>query len=163
MDNSIIIRPATSDELDALAELRWQWILENQDVPVTGREEFVRHFVVWARENTSSHRCMVMVRDEVIIGMAWLAVLPRVPSPRALHRASGDLQCVYVVPGERDGGLGGQLIDAVLDRARELGLERVTVHSSSRAVPAYSRHGFESSPLLLHATLPATTPIRDGR
>lgn len=94
---------------------------------------------------------MVLVRGQVIIGMAWLAVLARVPSPRALRRASGDLQCVYVVPGERDGGLGGQLIDAVLARARELGLERVTVHSSSRAIPAYSRHGFEASPRLLHA------------
>ncbi|MFK0288816.1 GNAT family N-acetyltransferase [Streptomyces sp. NPDC090499] len=114
MDNNVIIRPAASDELDVVAELRWQWILENQDAPVTGRAEFVQHFVRWARENTSSHRCMVMVRDEVIIGMAWLAVLPRVPSPRALQRASGDLQCVYVVPGERDGGLGGRLIDAVV-------------------------------------------------
>lgn len=157
VDNNVIIRPATSDELDAIAELRWQWILENQDVPVTGREEFMQHFVAWARGNTSSHRCMVMVRNEVIIGMAWLAVLPRVPSPRALHRASGDLQCVYVVPPERDGGLGGRLIDAVLDRARELGLERVTVHSSPRAVPAYCRHGFESSPRLLHAHVARTT------
>ncbi|MER7180174.1 GNAT family N-acetyltransferase [Streptomyces hyaluromycini] len=64
---------------------------------------------------------------------------------------------VYVVPAERDGGLGGRLIDAVLDRARELGLERVTVHSSPRAVPACSRHGFESSPRLLHAHVARTT------
>ena len=120
----------------------------------------MQHFIAWARENTSSHRCMVMVRDQVIIGMAWLAVLPRVPSPRALHRASGDLQCVYVVPGERDGGLGGRLIDAVLDRARELGLERVTVHSSPRAVPAYSRHGFNHRLACFTPTLPAPPPIR---
>ena len=158
VDDNVVIRPAAPDELDVLAELRWQWVLENQDAPVTGRAEFVRHFVTWARENTSSHRCMVVVRDDVIVGMAWLAVLPRVPSPRALHRASGDLQCVYVVPGERDGGLGGRLIGAVLDRAQELGLERVTVHSSPRAIPAYSRHGFESSPRLLHARVARTTP-----
>lgn len=111
----------------------------------------MRHFVAWARENTSSHCCTVLVREDVVVGMAWLAVLARVPSPRALQRASDDLQCVYVLPGERDGGLGGRLIDAVLDRARELGLERVTVHSSPRAIPAYCRHGFESSPRLLHA------------
>ncbi|KOU73291.1 acetyltransferase [Streptomyces sp. MMG1533] len=157
MDNDITIRPAVPHELDVVAELRWQWILESEDVPVTGHEEFVQHFVTWARENTSSHRCMVLVRGQVIIGMAWLAVLARVPSPRALQRASGDLQCVYVVPGERDGGLGGQLIDAVLARARELGLERVTVHSSSRAIPAYSRHGFEASPRLLHARVARIT------
>ncbi|WP_405845131.1 hypothetical protein [Streptomyces sp. NBC_01518] len=59
MDNNITIRPAVSDELGVVAQLRWQWVLEGQDVPVTGREEFLQHFVTWARENTSSHRCMV--------------------------------------------------------------------------------------------------------
>ncbi|KAK1177144.1 GNAT family N-acetyltransferase [Streptomyces sp. NBS 14/10] len=80
------------------------------------------------------------------------------PSPHARQRASGDLQCVYVVPGERDSGLGGRLSDAVLARARDLGLERVTVHSSPRAIPAYSRHGFEASPRLLHTHVARTTP-----
>jgi N-acetylglutamate synthase-like GNAT family acetyltransferase len=155
--DNITIRPALLDELDVVAELRWQWIAENDGVPVTQREDFVQHFVTWARENTSSHRCMVLVRGEVIIGMAWLAVIPRVPSPEALQRASGDLQCVYVIPGERDSGLGGRLIDDVLARARELGLERVTVHSSPRAIPAYSRHGFEASPRLLHAPVARAT------
>ncbi|MFF4401000.1 GNAT family N-acetyltransferase [Streptomyces sp. NPDC001480] len=149
--DDIIIRPAEPGELAAVAGLRWRWILENGGEPHTGRDESVRHFTGWARENAASHRCLVLLRGEAVIGMAWPAVLPRVPTPHALERASGDLQCVYVIPGERDDGLGGRLIDAVLDRARELGLERVTVHSSPRAVPAYARHGFEASPRLLHA------------
>ncbi|MFJ3308872.1 GNAT family N-acetyltransferase [Streptomyces sp. NPDC086549] len=153
--DTITIRPAAPDELTAVAELRWQWILENEGEPVTERDEFVRHFVAWARENGSSHRCTVLLRGETVIGMAWLAVLQRVPSPRAPLRASGDLQCVYVVPAERDGGLGGRLIDAVLTRARELGLERVTVHSSPRAIPAYARHGFAPLPSAVeHARRP---------
>ncbi|WP_199834554.1 GNAT family N-acetyltransferase [Streptomyces sp. NRRL F-5755] len=85
--------------------------------------------------------------------MAWPAATRRVPSPRAPDRASGDVQCVYVVQGERDGGLGGRLIDAVLDLAYGYGLERVTVHSSDRAVRAYARHGFGTSPRLLQADL----------
>ncbi|GGV64260.1 hypothetical protein GCM10010228_14840 [Streptomyces massasporeus] len=60
---------------------------------------------------------------------------------------------MYVVPEARDGGLGGRLVRAVLDVARELGLERVTVHSSSRAIPAYARSGFEESPRLLQARI----------
>jgi GNAT superfamily N-acetyltransferase len=154
--DDITIRPAEPAELDTVAGLRWQWVLENDGETVTTREEFVRHFVDWARENAGSHRCMVVVRDDTIIGMAWLAVLQRVPSPRALRRASGDLQCVYVVPGARDGGVGGRLVDAVLARARELGLERVTVHSSPRAIPAYARRGFASSPRLLHTQVART-------
>lgn len=156
--DDITIRPAEPAELDVVAGLRWRWILENGDQPVTTHEEFVRHFVNWAVENGSSHRCMVVVRDGVLIGMAWLTVVQRVPSPQALRRASGDLQCVYVIPGERDGGVGGRLVEAVLARAQDLGLERVTVHSSPRAVPAYARRGFASSPRLLHAPVGRTDP-----
>ncbi|WP_405993344.1 GNAT family N-acetyltransferase [Streptomyces sp. NBC_00986] len=156
--DDITIRPAEPAELDVVAGLRWRWILENGDQPVTTREEFVRHFVDWAAENGSSHRCMVVVRDGVLIGTAWPAVVQRVPGPQALRPASGDLQCVYVIPGERDGGVGGRLVEAVPARAQDLGLERVTVHSSPRAIPAYARRGFAPSPRLLHARVSRSDP-----
>jgi GNAT superfamily N-acetyltransferase len=155
---NVTVRPAEPGELATVADLRWRWILENDEASATvAREEFVRHFVAWADENASSHHCMVLVRDTEIIGMAWLAILPRVPTPHALNRASGDLQCVYVIPEERDTGLGSHLIDATLSTARALGVERVTVHSSPRAIPAYTRRGFENSPRLLHARVPGRT------
>lgn len=164
--DDITVRPAEPGELAAVAELRWQWLLESDGAApaAVDREDFVRHFVAWAGQNAASHRCMVLARDAQIagiteiIGMAWLAVVHRVPTPRALHRASGDLQCVYVVPEARDAGLGGRLITETLGRARELGLERVTVHSSPRAVPAYARQGFENSQRLLQAHVARTTP-----
>jgi hypothetical protein len=81
--NDIVIRLATDDELATVAELRWQWILENEGTPVTTHDDFVRHFVTWAQANASSHHCLMMVRDDVVLGMAWLAIVPRVPSPRA--------------------------------------------------------------------------------
>ncbi|MCC2274347.1 GNAT family N-acetyltransferase [Streptomyces sp. ET3-23] len=143
------IRPVRPGELAAVAGLRWRWVQELYGAPDAAPDEFVPRFVAWARENESSHRCMVLLRGEEVIGMAWLATAPRVPHPRAFERASGDVQCVYVVPDARDRGLGGALIEAVLAWARELGLERVTVHSNDRAVGAYSRHGFEASPRLL--------------
>ncbi|MEV5593842.1 GNAT family N-acetyltransferase [Streptomyces sp. NPDC052496] len=152
--DTIRIRPVRPDELDAVAELRWQWVQELGGAPTTTRETFRRHFAAWARENASSHQCLVLARGDTVIGMAWLAVTRRVPTPRALDRASGDVQCVYVAPHERDSGLGGQLIDALLELAHEQGLERVTVHSSARAVGAYSRHGFSTSPSLLQADVP---------
>nr|WP_297367437.1 GNAT family N-acetyltransferase [Cryobacterium sp.] len=106
----------------------------------------------WAAQFVSTHRCTVARRGRTVIGMAWLAVVPRVPSPRAPVRASGDVQCVYVVPAERDSGVGGRMLAAVLARAVEIGLEHVTVHSSPGAVTAYERAGFSASAQLLQAT-----------
>ncbi|QBS39075.1 GNAT family N-acetyltransferase [Nocardia sp. CS682] len=147
--SEIVVRPAEEDDLDAVARLRWRWVTEKRGTPEITREEFTAWFVVWAKDNDRSHRCWVVADDGVVLGMAWLAVIQRVPTPHRPERASGDLQCVYVVPERRDTGLGGRLIDAVLAEASRLGLERVTVHSSDRAINAYARHGFTVSPRLL--------------
>ncbi|MEV4504655.1 hypothetical protein [Streptomyces klenkii] len=84
--DDIACRPAQPCELAAVAELRWRWVQELYGRPDTTLDEFVPRFVTWAREAESSHRCMVMVRDDVVIGMAWLAVTQRVPHPRAFER-----------------------------------------------------------------------------
>ncbi len=144
-------RLAHPAEFEAVAGLRWRWVAEKRGLASDGRDEFVRGFAVWAQENADTHRCLVLVRDDQVIGMGFLAVTPRVPVPGDFERASGDVQCVYVIPEARDGGLGGLLIDAILRLAAELGLKRVTVHSSGRAVSAYERHGFAVSPKLLQA------------
>lgn len=147
---SIEVRPARPDDLAAAAELRWRWLQEARGTsPPMSRAEFVPRFTAWARENAATHRCTVAVRDGRVVGMAWLAVLPRVPHAASFDRACGDVQCVYVLPEERAAGLAGRMVDAILDTARDLGLERVTVHSSERAVRAYERSGFRVSPRLL--------------
>jgi GNAT superfamily N-acetyltransferase len=60
---------------------------------------------------------------------------------------------VFVTPALRNAGIGGQLIDQLVTLAREQGAEHVTVHSSSAAVTAYERAGFEHDPLMLNQLL----------
>lgn len=143
------IRGARRDELPLLADMRWRWVIDRGDEPDTTRGEFVTAFVRWARTHSETHHPLVLLLGEEVIGMAWLALQPRVPSPRSTERMVGDLQCVYVAPEHRSAGHGDRLIEAVLARARTLALEWVTVHSSERAVTAYERRGFAVSPRLL--------------
>jgi GNAT superfamily N-acetyltransferase len=154
---AISIRTAEPDDLATVADLRWQWVLENEGTPVVSHEDFLALFVEWAGAHRESHSCIVALHGETVIGMAWLAVVPRVPSSRAPARASGDVQCVYVVPAERDAGIGGRMLETVLALAFEAGLERVTVQSTPGAVTAYERAGFAASARLLQAT-PAPAP-----
>lgn len=154
--NGIEIRPAHTADLAAVAELRWHMHRERRQTAVT-LDEHVEQFVAWACAHESSHRCLVAVSAGGFIGMAWLAITPRVPTPDAFQRASGDVQSVFVRPEHRDNGVGRRLTESVLTLARELGLERVTVHSSGRAIPVYARAGFAVSPRLLQVH-----PARDG-
>jgi GNAT superfamily N-acetyltransferase len=146
--NEIEVRPATDADLPKAAGLRWQWMLESGQTPAGTEAEYVERFASWARA-TSRHECFLATRAGTVVGMAWLAVTDRVPAADAFDRRSGDLQSVYVVADERNRGVGGRLVDAVAQRARELGLQHVTVHSSNRAIPAYQRHGFQAMPKLM--------------
>lgn len=147
------VRPARDDEFEAIAGLRWRWELENYPPPAIAREAFITHFADWAREHADSHRCTVAVRDRELIGMAWLAVFERVPTPESSLRFTGDLQSVYLIPEARAGGIGSRLVTAAIEQARALDIQKITVHSSTRAIPVYARNGFEDSPKLLMADL----------
>jgi GNAT superfamily N-acetyltransferase len=110
----------------------------------------------WWAEHARSHIPFVArTSGSDVVGMAWLAVVPRVPRPGRLARLSADVQSVFVLPEQRGKGIGGALVRAVTDHALRLGAEHVAVHSSEGAVTLYERLGFASSPLLLQTPAPA--------
>jgi GNAT superfamily N-acetyltransferase len=146
----VTIREAEPADFVAVAGLRNEWKSDRPD----DEDGLVRELPLWAARHGETHTCFVAEIDGAIVGCAWLAVTPRVPASGRLDRASGDVQSVYVTPHARGRGLGAALVDAVLTRARALGLERLTVHSSGEAVGLYRRLGFASSDILLDRNLP---------
>lgn len=148
------IRRGNPADLIIAAELRWRWIVEeNRTLGTFDRSTFLDHFVAWGQAHQESHRFFLAQTGKEIVGMAWLALTHRVPSPRSLTRMSGDIQSVYVVAESRNCGIGALLLDAIVDEATELGIERLVVHSSEGAVTAYDRAGFRPSDLLRQLTL----------
>jgi GNAT superfamily N-acetyltransferase len=154
--NPSVCLAVAADLLD-VAALRWAQERGVQDVQpgqaLMDFDEFAADFVAWA-VNHPEHHCVV-ARDGAdpaggrIVGMAWLAVLPRVPSLISFDRAGGDIQCVYVSPENRNEGIGAAMIQRIVELAGQLGLMRVTVHSSGRAIPVYDRAGFSVKANLL--------------
>ena len=51
---------------------------------------------------------------------------------------------IAVVPGRRGGGLGGQLMDALLERARAEGHRSISLSAEADHTGLYERHGFEA-------------------
>lgn len=138
------VRPAGDDELGELAALRWRWVDDSSPTdPKPDLDTYRRDAVGWARAHRETHLPFAAVSADRVVGMAWLALLPRVPTPSGLDRLSGDLQSCYVIPEYRGLGLGRRLASAVLAEAAKRGLEHVTVHASPASVPMYQRAGFE--------------------
>jgi len=149
------VRLAAPHDLRAVAALRWRWVTEGRaDVPTASdRDAFVADVTAWARDHAPTHTCSVADDGCRLLGTAWLAEVPRPPSPGRAARRSGDLQSVYVVPELRGRGWGGRLVRAVLADAAARGLEHVTVHSSSAATSLYLREGSTDDPRLLMTDL----------
>lgn len=155
MDDDVVVRVAGPTEIAEAARMRWTWVVDEKRGEPSGTEaEFVAGTVAWAERNAHTHTCFVAEIDDVVVGMAWMAIAPRVPSPRAFARGNADVQSVYVSPSVRGRGVGARLMRVLVDAAREAGAERVTVHSSPEAVRMYERAGFSVDPLLLDQALP---------
>ena len=143
------ISEANADDVAGLARLLW---LDTHDEEPSQQsvDAFAADLAQWWDAHQDSHVAFVarLLRPE-IVGMAWVALVPRVPRPGATGRLSADIQSVFVMPEERGQGIGSALVEAASEHATHLGSLHVTVHSGRKAVPVYERLGFESSRQLL--------------
>lgn len=145
---------AGPEDLADLARLLWLHAAPDEQASQTV-DSFAVDLAKWLSGHGRSHHAFVARNAESgIVGMAWLALVPRVPRPGTTTRHSGDIQSVFVVPHERGKRIGAALITAATRQALKLGASRVTVQSGRKAVPLYERLGFASSPQLLQT--PAT-------
>lgn len=145
---AVLVRPAGPDDVADLARLRWSWSEEGHAPVVGSREEYVAGLGSWMADHPDIAP-VVAEAGGAVVGMGWVALVARVPDPRAFDRMTGDLQSVYVLPQHRGRGLGAAIVAALVEVAREAGCTRVTVHSDARAVTLYERDGFALDPVLL--------------
>jgi GNAT superfamily N-acetyltransferase len=150
------IRPASVQDADQLARLRWDFRIEGGTLPSTTLDEFVaemRSFVGDLLAEGTAWRAWVAEDGERLVGCVWIQVIERVPHPN-LRRGERPIVYVtnmYVVPELRNGGIGRELLDAAVAHARELKASAAILWPSSRSISFYRRAGFgrEDAPLLL--------------
>ena len=136
-------RRAGPDDVAALAHLRWEWRVGERGESGLSEVELLDAMTRWFGEHQESNLAWLAERDSKPVGMAWLAIVPRLPSPAAPVRLAGNVQSVYVKAAHRGHGLGAQLIEAIVAESRQRGLEYMYLHSSEKAVPLYRRAGFQ--------------------
>jgi GNAT superfamily N-acetyltransferase len=149
----VSVRQATPADAEALAALRWQW---GHDAPPEagdpGWERYKEHLVGWMTEHEKTHIAFVAEHGGEAIGMAWLALLPRVPAPDSFTRVGADLQSVYVKPEWRGRGIGIRLVNTVVEEGSGQA-KHMTVRTGRSATSFYPQFGFAVEPSSLERAL----------
>ena len=114
-----------SQQHDALTKIRTDVFVEEQNVPV----EIVM-------DELDAGGVHVAVRDAAgnVIGTGRLI----------LHQPVPRIGRMAVMKSWRSTGVGGKILKALCDAAKERGFAEVMLHSQSHATPFYFKHGFLS-------------------
>lgn len=142
------VEAAGLDDVNDLARLLWLFAASHEQAK-QDTAGFGDDLAEWWLRQQHTHVAFVARASSGIVGMAWLARVPRVPRPGVTERASGDIQSLFVLPEHRRRGIGTALVAAVCAEAERLGLARLTVQANGCALHLYERAGFAASRTLL--------------
>jgi len=144
------IRPATLDDVDELARLRFQLYTEYTPSIAETFETYHERFASFAREALADpERWRAWVADDGgrPVGAMWLQTVPRVPAPgRDDPRPIGYLTNAYVEPALRGQGVGAALLAKVVGHCEANRFELIVAWPADDAYGFYERAGFERPP-----------------
>ncbi len=130
---------ASHEDIETLAGLRAVTHGQQAD------DVFISELTGWLRTEGVHRRTWLAEIDGVAVGYVSALLYWRMPS--VTRHASGwaYLGNLFVHHDHRGHGTGAELVTAVVDWARELGLSRVVLSPSELSVPMYERLGFRSA------------------
>lgn len=120
-----IVTPRTPAQFDAYYELRWRVLRAPWQQPRGSERD--------EHEASATHR---MIIDNTM----QIRAVGRLHS---LDADTGQLRYMVVDPDYRGQGLGKQMLLALEDAARALGLQNLVLHAREPAIGFYQHHGYE--------------------
>lgn len=137
-------RRAGPGDVEGLAKLRYSWRVDELGEQGLDAGEFESQMRGWMERHRDTHLGYLATQDAVAVGCAWLCVIDRIPGPAKFVRRAGVLQSVFVRPARRNVGVGSDLVRLVIEEARAMDLDYLSVHPSERSATFYQRLGFDN-------------------
>jgi ribosomal protein S18 acetylase RimI-like enzyme len=139
-----VIRRAGPQDIPFLKDmLRHAYYWRASTVPESGEPPVQRYVERWGRPGDTA---LIAIQDFQPVGAAWYRLFKAEnPGYGFIDEATPELS-IAIVPSRRGSGLGSDLLDALMQRAREDGYESISlsVEKDSPAVALYERHGFRT-------------------
>ena len=138
-----MIRTAGPQDVPFLRDmLRHAYYWRVESVTESCEPPVQRYVERWGRPGDTA---LIAIQDFQRVGAAWFRLFTDDnPGYGFVDQETPELS-IAIVPSKRGTGLGSELLDALLDRARADGYDAITlsVEKDSPAVGLYERHGFQ--------------------
>ena len=138
-----MIRTAGPQDVPFLRDmLRHAYYWRVESVTESGEPPVQRYVERWGRPGDTA---LIAIHDFQRVGAAWYRLFTDDNRGYGFVDEETPELSIAIVPNKRGTGLGSELLDALLDRARADGYDAITlsVEKDSPAVGLYERHGFE--------------------
>jgi ribosomal protein S18 acetylase RimI-like enzyme len=138
-----VIRPGGPQDVPFLRDmLRHAYYWRVDRVSETGEPPVRRYVERWGRPGDTA---LIAIQDFQKVGAAWYRLFTDANAGYGFVDEATPELSIAIVPSRRGSGLGSELLDALLDRARADGYAAISlsVENGSPAVGLYERHGFE--------------------
>ena len=139
------VRRALPRDADALAELRYAFRSEQR--PATeSPEAFTARCSNWMRprlRGDSRWTVWLAEREGRIVGNLWMQFVEKIPNPGPESELHAYVSNFFIVPGERNSGVGTTILSAAVEYCRAHHVDTVFLWPTQRSTPLYQRIGFE--------------------
>jgi GNAT superfamily N-acetyltransferase len=147
--SEITYRMATLEDLETLADLRWQMQAEyHREALAPGEREsyIVSYWKEMRPEMECGRLCAWLAEDDgrpvAAVTLLWWVVPPSLDQPR---RRRGQVSNVFTQPEYRRHGISRALMQMLIAHARGLGIHRLVLWPSEMGEPLYLGLGFARS------------------
>jgi GNAT superfamily N-acetyltransferase len=146
---AITIRAGSVDDNLAVAHLRYR--MDAEDTGPSGSPvDFTAAFERWLDRQGDAWQSFVAEDDGQLVGMLWLAKVPRMPRPSDPSPAPiGYVTAFFVEERYRDAGVGQALLAVMNAAADQLPCDTLVVWPGERSASIYRRAGFQRPEELL--------------
>jgi L-amino acid N-acyltransferase YncA len=136
---TVTIRAATAADVEAICRIHNQGI-SDRIATLDTHQRTTDETRIWLHGRTTRHPVLVADLDGTVVGWASLNRF----NPRPAYDAVADFS-VYVERGMRAKGIGRQLLDRLIERARAIGFHKMVLAAMAHndaGVGLYTRAGF---------------------
>src|SRR5687768_1371699 len=142
---TITYRPATIDDVESLARLRYQFLLEvhptdaqNPDIaPILRR---------WFSEKikTRHFQAILAVADDEVIACSGMIIHEHPPGIMSPNGRQAYIMNMYTLPAWRGRGIATTIFNQLIELARKENCSRASLHALPIGRPIYEKAGFKA-------------------